>query len=66
MDENKIKQLEEVLKLMTKYKVNSVEVDGIKVEKLYHEFPEQEKKNPKTFDSMTDEEYLFMSAEQGL
>ena len=61
-EDSKIKQLEEVLKLMTRYKVNDVEIDGIKVTKCYHEFPENDKKNTKTFDSMTDEEYLFASA----
>ena len=62
-DDSKIRQLEEVLKLMTRYKVNSVVIDGVKVEKLYHEFPEDKKKNAKTFDSMTDEEMLFMSSD---
>jgi hypothetical protein len=60
--DNKIKHLEEILKLMTQYKVNNVEIDGVKVEKLYHEFPEQDKKNVKSYDSMTDEELLFMSS----
>jgi hypothetical protein len=60
--DNKIKHLEEILKLMTQYKVNNVEIDGVKVEKLYHSFPEDNKKdNNKTFESMTDEDLLFMS-----
>ena len=61
MSDNKINQLEEVLKLMTKYKVNSVEFEGIKVLKAYHEFPDSTNKKAFPEDNMSDEDMLFMS-----
>ena len=61
--DKEIKHLEEVLKLMSQYKVTNVEMGDLKITKNYHEFPEQDNKNAKSYESMTDDQLLFMSAE---
>lgn len=60
MDENKIKHLEQIMKLMKQYQVDHVEIDGVKVNKAYHDFTSPEDKSTKEVD---DEEALFYSAD---
>ena len=56
--DSKIKQLEEIMKLMQKYQVDHVELDGVKVNKTLHLGPEEDSARP-----VTDEELLFYSSD---
>ena len=57
--DNKIKQLEEIMKLMQKYQVDHVDMDGLKVNKAYHDFASPDDKPGKV---ETDEDLLFYSS----
>lgn len=58
MDDSKIKQLEQIMALMKKYKVDHVELEDLKINKSYHEFPEE-----KAGKVDTDEDILFYSSD---
>lgn len=47
-------KLESVLQLMEKYKMDLVEIDGLKLVKTKHDYP-----SPKTPKPLTDDELLF-------
>ena len=57
-EDNKIKQLEQIMQLMKLYRVDHVEIEGFKVNKLHHDFPHTDDKQ-----ELNDDEALFYSAE---
>ena len=59
MLQDAMKQLEDIMKLMQQYRIDQVELGGMKVTKSYHEFPQTPQP---TQPEETDEDILFYSA----
>ena len=57
--DRKIKQLKQIMELMKQYQVDNVEIDGIKVSKLYHDIPQPQLEQPE----INDEDAMFWSGE---
>lgn len=63
-----LKQIEELMVLMTKHKIDQIEVEGMKLVKSKHEMPAQNKDNS-SFNkrvNLSDEELLFYSTTPSL
>ena len=56
-----IEKLKEIMKLMKEFQVDHVEIDGIKVNKVLHDAPEQPK-NDVSKATEDDDEALYFSA----
>lgn len=55
-----VKNIEKIFQLMKKYHVSVVELDGLKITKNYHEFPQAKNKSPET-NGKEQEQFLWPS-----